>query len=230
LDADGTYNESDDGEWLACNFLRWIDGCAYLDWAGLRPMTELEFEKVCRGGQDPVSDEYAWGTQTIASSVYSFSNLGAANEDISANYSTIAGNAIYTTTGSGSAIGSLRTGIFAGNASNVNRITAGATFYGVMEMSGNQWERIVTIGNADGRVFTGVHGNGRLSANGYANQANWPGLTSGEVTGASGSGFRGGAWNTASALLEVSDRSNAVYLNASSQSSYGFRGVRTAAP
>ncbi|MDI9573694.1 MAG: SUMF1/EgtB/PvdO family nonheme iron enzyme, partial [Bacteroidota bacterium] len=35
--------------YVACNFLSWMDGAAYSDWAGLRPMTELEFEKACRG-------------------------------------------------------------------------------------------------------------------------------------------------------------------------------------
>ena len=33
----------------ACNYLSWMDGCAYLDWAGLMPMTELELEKISRG-------------------------------------------------------------------------------------------------------------------------------------------------------------------------------------
>ena len=48
----------------ACNFLSWGDGIAYADWAGLRPLTELEFEKACRGAGNPVSNEYAWGNAT----------------------------------------------------------------------------------------------------------------------------------------------------------------------
>ena len=39
--------------------------CTYLDWAGLRPMTELEYEKICRGPSAPVAGEYAWGSTTI---------------------------------------------------------------------------------------------------------------------------------------------------------------------
>ena len=46
----------------AVNWVSWDDCMAYLDWAGLRPMTELEFEKACRGPLKPVKDEYAWGT------------------------------------------------------------------------------------------------------------------------------------------------------------------------
>lgn len=62
LDGDGTGNEADDGEWVVCLFLTWFDACSYLDWAGLRPMTELEYEKACRGNQTPVAGEFAWGS------------------------------------------------------------------------------------------------------------------------------------------------------------------------
>jgi formylglycine-generating enzyme required for sulfatase activity len=44
-----------------CNFFNWTDGFAYAAWAGLRPITELEFEKACRGPRQPVPSEYAWG-------------------------------------------------------------------------------------------------------------------------------------------------------------------------
>ena len=41
-----------------CNFISWLDGLSYADWAGLRPMTELEFEKSCRGSEKAVYREY----------------------------------------------------------------------------------------------------------------------------------------------------------------------------
>jgi len=56
--------------YVACNHLGWADLSAYLDWSGLRPMTELEFEKSCRGTLPSVPDEYAWGTTSISSSLY----------------------------------------------------------------------------------------------------------------------------------------------------------------
>ncbi|MCI0472056.1 MAG: SUMF1/EgtB/PvdO family nonheme iron enzyme, partial [Ignavibacteria bacterium] len=38
----------------SCNYISWQDGCAYMDWAGLRPLTDLELEKACRGPLTPV--------------------------------------------------------------------------------------------------------------------------------------------------------------------------------
>src|SRR5262249_10316729 len=48
----------------ACNYLSWADYTAFLDWAALRPPTELEFEKACRGTNIAVTNEYAWGSTT----------------------------------------------------------------------------------------------------------------------------------------------------------------------
>jgi hypothetical protein len=46
----------------ACNFLSQEDLFAYLDWACLRPMTEIEYEKVCRGTALFAADEFPWGS------------------------------------------------------------------------------------------------------------------------------------------------------------------------
>jgi len=213
--------------YVACNFLSWMDGAAYSDWAGLRPMTELEFEKACRGLETPVANEYAWGTATVAGNAYTLENDNATNEGIASNYSTSTGNASYNIT-DGSINGPLRVGIFAANADNQGRITAGASYYGIMELSGNLWERAVTVGNATGRDFTGLHGNGALSTNGHANETAWPGLTSGEVTGATGSGFRGGRWSSNATLMRVSDRVIAANTLTNRNSNNGFRAVRVA--
>ena len=148
LNGNTTYNETDDGQNIACNFLCWADLAAYLDWSGLRPFTEIEFEKTCRGGNlSPVANEYAWGTTGIAGSVYTISNSGASNEVIATNYSVTVGNALYSTTGT-TINGPARVGIFAGTSGNTGRVTAGATYYGIMEMSDNVCEHPVTVGNA----------------------------------------------------------------------------------
>ena len=205
---------------IACNFLCWADGTAYTDWAGLRPMSELEFEKACRGPLAAVSGEYAWGTATIATSPYTLSNAGAASEAIATNYSSSAGNASYNTAIGSSIKSPLRVGIFAANAGNTGRITSDAGYYGAMELSGNLCERIVTVGNPIGRGYTGSNGNGILSTVGNADVAYWPDNT------ATGSGFRGGGWSDGANYLNVSDRDGAASKVNYRYYEYGFRAVR----
>jgi formylglycine-generating enzyme required for sulfatase activity len=230
LNNNNTAGEANDGQWIAINFISWMDGAAYMDWAGLRPMTELEFEKAARGFAAPVANEYAWGTASIANAAYTLSNPGEANESIATNYNTTgtAGNAIYSSTSQLTIDGPVRVGIFAANAGNTGRVTSGASYWGIMELSGNLWERPVTVGNNEGRAFTGLHGDGALSANGHANVTVWPGLVSGEITGATGSGFRGGGWSVPVGYLRVSNRVIAALTSTGRSTSSGFRGVRTA--
>ena len=198
-----------------------------MDWAGLRPMTEMEFEKACRGNLPAVSGEYAWGTATVhATSYAALTNSGAANE-LPNSPSTTNGNASYGTTTNipGVFQSQLRVGIFATGSSN--RVTSGAAYYGIMEMSGNAFESVVGISTTQGRAFTGAHGDGALSNAGNATTANWPGLTSGEVTAATGTAGKGGDWSSAAGMMGISDRS--WFQNPNSARSYfwGFRGVRS---
>jgi formylglycine-generating enzyme required for sulfatase activity len=211
-----------DYPYVACNYLCWGDLAAYLDWSGLCPMTELEFEKAGRGTMAVIANEYVWGNADIASGIYTLSNSGANNEVIATNYSITAGNAAYWTTipYSGSIIGPVRVGIFAGTGGNTGRVTAGATYYGIMEMSGNLHERPVTVGNPAGRAFTGTHGNGAVDTWGGADVTNWPG------SNGLGAGFRGGSlYNGATALL-VSYRGSAAYRSSDRSYDTGGRGVR----
>ena len=216
LNNDGNYNETVDGEWIACNFLGWTDCCAYLDWAGLRPMTELEYEKACRGEQVAVSSEYAWGSTSITGAT-GFINGGANDE----TFSNAGANCVFDF----GIVGPLRVGAFAGLATT--RATSGGSYYGIMELSGNLEELFVTIGHATGRDFTGLNGDGRLSDNGHANQSLWPGIDiNSEVTGATGSGYRGGDFRHNGWYSRVSDRNTAA-LGANIRRTYGgFRGGR----
>jgi formylglycine-generating enzyme required for sulfatase activity len=209
----------------ACNYLSWMDGCAYMDWAGLRPMTELEFEKVCRGPSSAVAGEYAWGNANVDSSAYTLTNDGLQNATVSNAATDTTGNMSYSIT-DGSTDGPLRCGIFATGSST--RIEAGAGYYGVLELSGNLWEPPVTLGNSSGRSFEGTHGDGSLSDNGHATNSDWPGESGGEVTGATGSGFRGGYWALSADRERVSDRGSAAYTYTGRSYGYGSRGVRSA--
>jgi formylglycine-generating enzyme required for sulfatase activity len=222
LDGDADFGEAVDGKDIACNFLSWGDLTAYLDWSGLRPMTELEFEKACRGTSAPVANEYPWGTTGIAASAYTLANAGATNEGIATNYSSTLGNTSYFAT-DGAINCPLRVGIFAANGSNNGRGSAGASYYGIMELGGNLWERPVTIGLANGRAFTGTHGNGGLAASGDPDGATWPAPTT-----ANGAGFRGGSWDISAASLQVSDRSFAAAVSSLRTGSDGGRGARLA--
>ena len=210
LNGNGTYNESDDGQHIACNFLSWDDLVAYLDWAALRPMTELEYEKSCRGNQNPTANEFAWGN-TSATALTGLSNASNMSETASNTSSNIAYNNSFTS-------GPVRTGIFA--TSSTGRATSGSGYYGNMELTGNLWERVVTLGNATGRAFSGANGNGILTSGGAADVSGWP--------GAGGTGWKGGSWlNATTNSATTSDRAQAANTNNNRVADAGGRGVRT---
>jgi formylglycine-generating enzyme required for sulfatase activity len=227
LNNNGIPNEINDGQWIACNFISYRDFSAYMDWSGLRIMTEFEYEKSSRGIKTPKAEEFSWGENIISTSAYTISNEGRINESINTNYSTTLANAAFTsTTGTSSTVaGPLRTGVFATNNSTKNQ--AGASYYGIMELTGNVWERVVSVRIAAGRNFNGIHGDGLLSTNGYANENTWPGLTSGEVTAVTGVGLRGGFWGSNQANSRVSNRGSATNTSANRENSMGGRGVRS---
>jgi formylglycine-generating enzyme required for sulfatase activity len=222
LNSNGNGNESADGEFLACNYLSWPDGAAFADWAGLRPMSELEFEKSCRGPLNAVTGEYAWGSTTIAGS-NSVTNGGTVNE----KSSNASANACYHSNNPG---GPVRVGMYAGP--STTRALAGATYYGILDMSGNNWDRTVSLAVAAGKSFTkSVHGDGELTSDGFSTIATWPGLVLGKITSGSGGGARGGAWLTSvgDGHMNVSSRTFANYNdNGGRIQDFGFRAVRTA--
>ncbi len=190
------------------------DMAAYTDWAGLRPMSEMEYEKACRGYNiTPLVNEYAWGNTTITLATGPV-NPGLDNETVTS------GNAHYTGNGISRP---LRTGVFA--TTLTNRVSSGGTYYGIMEMSGNVLEYTITIGNAAGRSYTGVHGDGYLDVDGNSDQTQY-------TTSAAAWGMRGGAWNLSAGYLRISDRTYGN-LGASNgltgrPAGYGIRCVRTA--
>ncbi|MGB1308563.1 MAG: SUMF1/EgtB/PvdO family nonheme iron enzyme [Oceanihabitans sp.] len=191
---------------------------AYLDWAGLRPITELEYEKSCRGPVAPKANEYAWGNANISSIEYTYINLDQPNEMVS-NPEQGTGNAIYSQT-NGTPTGPKRVGILAASAITNSREETGGSYYGIMELTGNLYERCITVGNPEGRAFTGEHGDGSLQINGDANVLNWP-------ISNTGIGYRGGAFFNNISFLRVLDRFDAARELIGSNNRLGFRGVRT---
>ena len=202
----------------ACNYLSWNDDCAYADWAGLRPMTELEFEKACRGTETSVYNEYPWGNTSRYGSPYDINNDGQPNATVANKGNDPNGNALYNST-AGSLGGPVRCGIFAASIADPTRAEAGATYWGIMEMGGNLREHCIRIGNS-GYNFTGLHGDGVLTAGGEDDVANWP--------DSGGAGFRGGSYSEDQQAMCVAYRVDADNGDGNRNANYGFRAVRSA--
>lgn len=188
----------------------------------MRPLSELEYEKACRGPILPKSGEFAWGSANVASNDYTLINSGFSCERIS-DPEINTGNAIYNIT-NGAISGPLRNGIFAHSAVNNNREETGGSYYGTMELSENLYERVVSVGTAQARNFSGLHGNGIISSTtGNGTVSNWPNNTTGD-----GYRFRGGSFSNGSDIIRVSDRFDGTSLIAGGNNRLGFRAARTA--
>jgi len=236
--------EVGDGETLPSNLMTWMDLAAYLDWSGLRPMSELEYEKICRGPNTAVTNEYAWGTTNIYSTTYTLSNRGLSNEGIYDPGAATGNAAYYNTTPGGTSNIIVRCGAIAASVTSTRQET-GAGYYGVMEMSGNVHEMLVSAQTNSGLSYTGIHGDGNLTSAGDADEDYWPGINGHTnyyvsnftffgtygVTAAAGAGARGGDVNSSNLInyLETSERSRCrMLVNPARYIHYGGRGVRTA--
>jgi formylglycine-generating enzyme required for sulfatase activity len=76
---------------------------------------------------------------------------------------------------------------------SASREASGASYYGVLDMSGNVWEMVVMVSDAAGNVgspsYQGNWGDGQLDwSTGRANQPSWP------LGNPAGFGLRGGSW------------------------------------
>ncbi len=213
----------------AMSYVSWPDVAAFADWAGLRPMSELEFEKAARGVDvNSVADEFAWGTSAYnaasAEEIFPSNQPENGSEAIFDGAANLNRNGLGWTSGDGRSGGSaegqkgpLRVGIFA--ETSTARVTSGAGYYGNMELSGNLAEPVVTLGRQEGRQFLGTHGDGALStisgAEGYATNVDWPGINVSDarkgVDRTLGIGYRGGDFQSASIRdFQVSARSFAA--------------------
>lgn len=184
------------------NFVSWDDGLAYADWAGLRPMTELEYIKACRGPEEYKFFEFPWGTD---------------NKDRLSRYINHEGDLVF------------QKGLDEGKLTDENREMYGASYYWVMDLAGSLWERVITIGDNKGRSFKGTHGDGDLSY-GEANNDDWPaGNNETGGYGFKGGGFYDhnmvyGSFNPHST---VDDRRFGAWSGGFRTEAYGQRFVRT---
>lgn len=162
------------------------------DWSGLRPFSEMEYEKASRGYNTPaVANEFAWGTTTAVSLVSTLNNSAfdeAVGTPLNANSAYNFSNPV-------------RVGLFA-RATGATRELSGATYYGVMNMGDNVNEICINIATTQGQAFNGnIHGDGYLAATGNTDITNWSVFNA--------YGWRGGAFNSGGTnTMRTSDRTN----------------------
>ncbi len=214
----GTLNNTNDAQNKACNYVNWGDVSAYLDWAALRPMTEMEFEKICRGSMPRLANEYVWGSTNI-NHVSSASVTN--NHTVSEGSSTITNGLCNYYLNVNSVGAPMRNG-FAATATS-GRESSGASYYGAMEMGGNLFEMCITTGNATGAAFNGTLGDGSLTSVGNANVATWP------SNAGTGTCDRGGCCAVGATYCKTSDRqvgADGTTYNTTRYYYNGGRGVR----
>ncbi|MGZ8557123.1 MAG: SUMF1/EgtB/PvdO family nonheme iron enzyme [Chitinophagaceae bacterium] len=186
-----------------CNYFSWDDACAYADWAGLRPMTELEFEKACRGPQVPIANEFPWNTH----SKNKLQRVVSKDDEL-----------VWLN------------GLQESDLTDNNREQLGASYYWVMDLAGSLWERCITIGDSVGRSFKGTHGDGMLAPYGFASNADWPkGNTETAGFGFKGGGYyehnmQYGGFNPHS---PIANRNFGAWPGGARSVAYGSRFVRT---
>ena len=203
------YSEDGDGKTIACNYLSPSDMFAYCSWSGLRPMGELEYEKASRPlyPEESARGGYAWNTTVLNSGLSGVNNSGTRKELAQGGGNVNSGGGSWRQ-------GPVRCGIFATGSSTQEG--AGASFWGVMELSGNLREMCYNV-NGNGAFDGSVIGDGTYNAGKWSATPSYIGV-------------RGGSFSGADSFLRTSDRTEAGYFSAltvnAHDSTVGFRGVR----
>jgi formylglycine-generating enzyme required for sulfatase activity len=200
----------EDGKYVAkhpkapCNYMSWDDAMAFADWAALRPMTEFEFTKACRGTAKPIAKEFPWGT---------------GSKDQVQRWVTEKGEL------------QMINGMTEADLKNENKHLFAASYYWVMDLSGSLWERVISIGNPKGRAFSGSHGDGRLTNYGFATNSDWPaGIAEAGGFGFRGGGFYGYGreYHDFNPYSPIAYRTYGGWSGGNRTNAYGSRFVRTA--
>jgi formylglycine-generating enzyme required for sulfatase activity len=213
------YFGEDDGKCIACNYLTPADMLAYCDWTCLRPMSEFEFEKACRKPypQESVAGEYAWNSDFGVNALRADNLLNAGK--VSEKPSLTATNVNYDNAD----FGPVRSASF--GTSNSTQTQAGATFWGLMEMSGNVAEMCYSVNagsNFNTSDVSASHGNGEIDASGASDVATtiWYNTAASFIA-------KGGSFASMSDdEITISDRSRDTVSNVR-DSTIGFRAVHT---
>ena len=182
------------------NFISTDDMMAFTDWAALRPMTELEYEKAARGTRKPIEGEFPWGSNSNKKLSRYFNEEGALVFDPDVNESEL---------------------------SDSNLEIFGASYYWVMDLNKSLWERCVSVGSKQGRKFKGSHGNGHITGYfGFADNPDWPNMQDGGLSYRGGGTYFEGM--VGSPKGELASRPFGAWGTGPRAIAYGYRAARTA--
>lgn len=190
---------------------------AFANWSALRPMTELEFEKACRGPLAPRPYDRANGPRSMMgmnmnTSIFNLKLDGPETGTEtplgvdSTKYLSVSSNSQIEGGDGGS--GAYRVGIFATPTSS--RISSGASYYGIMGLTDNVAEYVISLNSERSRSFKDVNGSGE-NPTGYPNVSHWFGQS-------------GGILSTYQDMIFKNDNVSSRYFG----SPAGFRMVRSA--
>jgi len=213
LNRNDPYAQADDGQNIACNYLSPADMLAYADWCGLRPLSEMEYEKMARAPYPAIPGQGEWAggakesmVKPVAGAIIS---AGTKDEKLSTNE----GQKVNINAGGGLEgpvrVGSLAVGGVA------TQLSTGAGFWGTMDLSGNLAEIYYNVTDKKGRTFQDVllaHGDGAIRTNSDntdpggtdMNTAYWPQLPGAFI-------LKGGHFKSADKRVAISDRSQNGY-------------------
>lgn len=180
----------------ACNLLTSYKVIAYLAWAGLRPMSFMEYEKACRGPVSPRRGEFAWG-RTNPTNKPAQGFRGDPESETYFRPDSVVPNYLISQIprGTEQAIASPgRVGAFATSSSD--RKDAGASYYGILDLTGNVAELVVSWYWGSAQNFSrNAHGTGLPLVDFTGNTSNiasWPVINPTSQSYTSGYAHRGG--------------------------------------
>ena len=184
--------------------MSWSDDQVYAAWCGMRPITEMEFEKAARD-ISPDARKYPWGAteppDDTTTGLYSPPNEGGTHKKFYMNFRYVPGGQKVLDSGR----------YMSGDIYRTPEQT-GASPYGIADLAGNVYEHILNCS------YLSVPGNGNGTT---SPPAGWPAASSSQK------GLRGGGWGDNAAFARVSDRNVAGWTGTDRDGDVGGRGART---
>lgn len=166
----------------AMDYVNGVQLFAFANWSSLRPMTELEFEKSARGPLAPAFNDRANGPQeghvmpgdnsnNVMTTVLKLNGPENGSEGPTISDSTKYLSNIMNIEGGDGGNGAYRVGVFATDKSS--RKSSGASYYGIMGLSDNVGEFVVSLSSEVARSFKDANGLGENNHFGSPPISHW---------------------------------------------------------